>query len=55
MRWLLIALLASLAALLVAGAGMVRYILVQRARSRSKPSAGAAAFPGQAEDTDTER
>jgi len=41
MRWLLIALLVSLAALLMAAAGMTIHIWVQRARFRSKPSAGA--------------
>jgi hypothetical protein len=40
MRWLLIALLVSLAALLIAAAGMTLHIWVQRARLRSKPSAG---------------
>ena len=40
MRWLLIALLVSLAALLIAAAAMTLHIWVQRARFRSKPSAG---------------
>jgi hypothetical protein len=37
MRWMMIALLVSLAALLMAAAGMVRCIWLQRARFRSKP------------------
>ncbi|MGD0938912.1 MAG: hypothetical protein ABR905_04300 [Terracidiphilus sp.] len=47
MRWLLIALLVSLAALLIAAAGMTLHIWVQRARLRSKPSTG----DGQATDS----
>jgi hypothetical protein len=35
MRWLMIALLVSLAALLIAAAGVVRHIWHQRARTRS--------------------
>jgi hypothetical protein len=38
MRWLLIALLVSLAALLIAAAGMTLHIWVQRTRLRSRPS-----------------
>jgi hypothetical protein len=37
MRWLLIALFVSLAALLIAATGSAIHILVQRARLRSKP------------------
>jgi hypothetical protein len=41
MRWLMIALLASLAALLLAAAGGVRHIWLQRSRlERQGPSAG---------------
>jgi len=58
MRWLLIALLVSLAELLMAAAGMTIHIWVQRARFRSKPSAGAGhaleASVDQAEETDVE-
>ncbi|MGD0801971.1 MAG: hypothetical protein ABR906_11705 [Terracidiphilus sp.] len=54
MRWLLIALLVSLVALLIAAAGGARYIWMQRARRRSKPSAGAIATPGQAEESDSD-
>ena len=54
MRWLLIALLVSLAALLIAGAGMMLHVWVQRSRSRSKRAAGAAEASGQAEETDQE-
>jgi uncharacterized iron-regulated membrane protein len=58
MRWLLIALLVSLAALLIAAAGMTLHIWVQRARFRSKPSAGAGRqhdpSRSTAEETDVE-
>ena len=58
MRWLLIALLVSLAALLIAAAGMTLHIWVQRARLRSKLSSGAGkeldSPSGPAEDTDVE-
>jgi hypothetical protein len=54
MRWLLMVLLVSLLGLLVAALGMARYIALQRARSRSKSSAGTAKAPGQAEETDVE-
>jgi hypothetical protein len=41
MRWLMIALLASLAALLIAAAGMARHIWLQRSRlEQHSPSAG---------------
>ncbi|MFZ0304825.1 MAG: hypothetical protein WAL75_19185 [Terracidiphilus sp.] len=44
MRWLMIALLASLAALLLAVAGMARHIWLQRSRLGSQnPSAGESA------------
>ena len=54
MRWLLMVLLVSLVGLLVAALGVARHIILQRVRSRSKPSAGAAKAPGQAEETDAE-
>jgi hypothetical protein len=58
MRWLLIALLVSLAALLIAAAGMTIHIWVQRARLRTKPSHGAGELPdstsGTAEENDVE-
>lgn len=58
MRWLLIALLVSLAALLIAAALMTLHIWVQRAQFRSRPSSGAGqifdAHPGQEEETDIE-
>jgi hypothetical protein len=58
MRWLLTALLISLAALLIAVAGMTLHIWVQRARLRSKPSSGDGQLPDSttlpAEETDVE-
>jgi uncharacterized iron-regulated membrane protein len=38
MRWLMISLLVSLGALLIAAAGMARHIWLQRAKLRRKPS-----------------
>jgi len=40
MRWLMIVLLVSLGALLLAAAGVARHILLQRARLSSSPGAG---------------
>jgi hypothetical protein len=40
MRWLMIALLGSLAALLLAAAGVARHIWLQRSRLSSNPAAG---------------
>ena len=54
MRWLLMVLLVSLVGLLIAALGVARHIVMQRARSRSKPPADAARAPGQAEETDAE-
>jgi uncharacterized membrane protein len=54
MRWLLLVLLISLAALLIAAAGGALHIWVQRRRSRSGHSASAGAAPGAAEETDVE-
>jgi len=50
MRWLLIVLLVSLAALLVASAGLAHHIWRQRARLRSESSAAL----GPAEESDLE-
>jgi len=54
MRWLVIALFVSLLALLIAAAALARHILLQRARIRSNPSAGAVPVPGPAEESDVE-
>jgi uncharacterized iron-regulated membrane protein len=54
MRWLLLVLLVSLAALLIAVAGVAHYIWAQRRRSRLRPSEGAGAAPDSAEETDIE-
>jgi hypothetical protein len=54
MRWLLLVLLVSFAAMLIAAAGCALHILAQRARSRSRTSQGAKAASGPAEETDTE-
>jgi uncharacterized iron-regulated membrane protein len=54
MRWLLIILLVSLSALLIAAAGMTLHIWVQRARLRSKPQKGAGPASDPAEDADQE-
>jgi hypothetical protein len=40
MRWMMIALLVSVAALLLAAAGVARHIWLQRARLHSNPDAG---------------
>jgi hypothetical protein len=40
MRWMMIAFLASLAALLLAAAGVARHIWLQRSRLHSNPGAG---------------
>ncbi|MGO9338522.1 MAG: hypothetical protein ACLPY1_13560 [Terracidiphilus sp.] len=40
MRWLMIALLVSLVALLLAAAGVARHIWLQRSRLNSNPQAG---------------
>jgi hypothetical protein len=52
MRWLLIVLLVSLAAMLVAAAGMALHIWVRRAHLSSRPLPGPT--PGTAEDADQE-
>ena len=52
MRWLIIALLVSLGALLLAAAGMARHILVHRAKSSAAvPSHDSASLP---DETDLE-
>jgi hypothetical protein len=47
-------LLVSLAALLIAAAGVAHHIWAQRRRNRSMPSAGTGAATGPAEETDIE-
>jgi len=54
MRWLIIALLVSVAGLLVAAAGMARHILRQRARLKHRSSEGDAAVVGTVEASDLE-
>ncbi|MGA7832750.1 MAG: hypothetical protein WCA21_17470 [Terracidiphilus sp.] len=58
MRWLLIALLVSLAAMLIAAAAMTLHILVQRAKIRYKAQSDTGkapnGAPGSGEDTDSE-
>jgi hypothetical protein len=61
MRWMMIALLVSLAALLMAAAGMARHIWLHRCRLRSKPSKEALQAldspgdPGEETSVETER
>jgi hypothetical protein len=45
MRWLMIGLLVSIAAMLLAAAGVARHIWLQRARLQSNPDAGPAPQP----------
>ena len=45
MRWLMIGLLVSLGALLLAAAGVARHIWLQRARLHSNPDAGPGPVP----------
>jgi len=54
MRWLIIALLVSVAGLLVAAAGMARHILRQRTKSRHHSPEGDAAVVSTAEASDLE-
>jgi hypothetical protein len=60
MRWLMIGLLVSLGALLLAAAGVARHIWIRRSKLRSKPAAGqvSRAAPGKpvdpAEETEPE-
>ncbi|HET7104264.1 MAG TPA: hypothetical protein VFI20_09265 [Terracidiphilus sp.] len=51
MRWLIIVLLASLAALLLAAAGMVRHIRRHRSQQLDKPLADLEAPPDADEET----
>jgi len=53
MRWMMIALLVSLAALLLAAAGVARHIWLQRFRLRSNPGAGPALTKAHQEATDS--
>jgi uncharacterized membrane protein len=53
MRWLLVALLVSLVALLIAAAGVARHVWVRRDRARSKASASIA-DSAPAEEVETE-
>jgi len=45
MRWMMIAFLASLAALLLAAAGVARHIWLQRSRLHSNPDVGPKVTP----------
>ena len=58
MLWLMIALLVSLGALLLAAAGVARHILVQRTQRRRKPVVSGGQAPNAtfdpAEDTEIE-
>jgi hypothetical protein len=58
MRWLMIALLVSLGALLLAAAGVARHILIQRTHLRRRLVESSGQTPNAAldtaEDTDTE-
>jgi hypothetical protein len=45
MRWLMIGLLVSIAAMLLAAAGLARHIWLQRARLQGNPEAGLAPQP----------
>ena len=59
MRWLMIGLLVSLGALLLAAAGVARHILLQRSRLSSKPPESASQpkdpSPDPADEADIER
>jgi hypothetical protein len=48
MRWMMIAFLVSLAALLLAVAGVARHIWLQRSRLHSNPDAGPSVVPAPA-------
>jgi len=54
MRWLIIALLVSLGALLLAAAGMARHIWVRRAKLRGKLSTGSRTPTEAGDDTENE-
>jgi hypothetical protein len=53
MRWLMIGLLVSIAAMLLAAAGVARHIWLQRARLQSNPDAGPLAQPAAKPAFDT--
>jgi hypothetical protein len=52
MRWLMIGLLVSLGALLLAAAGVARHIWLQRARLSSKPPVSASRAQDPADEAD---
>lgn len=54
MRWLMIALLVSLGALLLAAAGVARHIWLRRAKLRGKPSTGSQTRKAAGDDSGTE-
>jgi hypothetical protein len=54
MRWLIIALLVSVAGLLVAAAGTARHILRQRSKMKRKVPQGGASGAGTPETSDLE-
>ena len=54
MRWLVIALLVSLGALLLAAAGVARHIWVRRTQMRSAPSTGSKTPNGAGERAEAE-
>jgi hypothetical protein len=54
MRWLMIALVVSLVALLIAAAGAARHIYLHRAQLRSKPGQETDARPGPTGEMDPE-
>jgi hypothetical protein len=53
LRWLMIGLLVSLGALLIAAAGAARHILLQRKRHRIETLAAAGASPEQEPDRES--
>jgi hypothetical protein len=56
MRWLMMVLIVSLGALLMAAAGLARYIWLQHARARPNPEGGSGPVkaPDRTAGTDTE-
>jgi hypothetical protein len=54
MRWLLIALLVSLVAMLIAAAGMMLHVWARRTCGRLKPSSGTDTAQGQADENGPE-
>lgn len=55
MRWLLIALLVSVAALLIAAAALARHIRLHHARTHSNPDLSPVRTPGSAKGNDVEK